>query len=167
MQLVNSSLRIGLQVLLWLVIWGVLIALPASSAFGTYFSYSQLVDISFSQCFLVNGVRGFLYLLLFAGNVLIVKKEVQRSGSANDSNAVTSLSAYVFMLVAWLCYWTTVSEMLYFFGASHFMLDCDANDMECACDNRPFLYPLYVLTSIFGCFIYTQMYRNRNKRSGI
>lgn len=155
-----ASFRIGLKILLWVVLWAVAIALPVSRAYGDYFGYSQLASMSFSQCLLTNFVRGLLYLLLFVGVAYVVRADIMgRSSGSNAHHTTTNkFAACVGVVVAWLCCWTVISEVLYVFGVSRFMSDCDAGHMECACDNRPFLYPLYVLTLAMGCYYFTKLY---------
>ncbi|MGV1017977.1 MAG: hypothetical protein ACOYBW_11450 [Fluviibacter phosphoraccumulans] len=160
MNRIDFALFTLLKVAVWTLIWGLVIVAPVSGAFASYFDYSQLMELSFQQCLLTNAVRGALYLILFAGTAYTVAKSARTSQTARYKARVVGCGA---VLIIWLFYWTLLSNVLYGLLASHFMFDCDANDMECVCDNFTFLYPLYIITAALGCIYYVHIYRNLAK----
>lgn len=161
---INVALKTSLTLTGWLVIWGLLIALPVGRYFGQFFGYAEAVELTFLQCLSANAVRGILYLLLFAGISYIVGNGIKKLNECAGSIAAWHYVQVVGIVVLWVAFWTVVSGILYSLSASHFMGNCDTSDMECSCENGKFLYPLYILTSLLGCFYFARLYHQRKGR---
>ncbi len=159
---------------LWFVLWAIIAAM-GSAIFGNpelWLNHNETL----SSCLPPNLIRSGLYTVLFVGSMLIArhfylngtslevkflaKPKFQHLLKTAKSHLVTSKNQNGFwlkmvgvlgLILTWLFCWFMVSEVLYFFTASNFMGDCDVGDMECHCDNRLYLTPIFAVTAILGC----------------
>lgn len=177
-------MAVSLLSLLWLAVW-TFIALYTSSLYSSLFSYSKS-SASFYQCLNINLFRTGLYLVLFYGQLLIFKavgggqsglvdyfkipfsiaamkiNVIQLKGLKNQQ-AATNLKLIIKNLI-WISYWYIVSDIIFWLTASHFMGDCDDGDLECTCNNLPYLFPVFLTTLLIGCLFIT--YSNYKKNKG-
>jgi hypothetical protein len=172
--MIRSSLLAISASALWLLLWIVAFAIPVGNGYGNYFEYADK-HVGTLQCLQTNSVRIALYLILFAGVMYIAKWAFLRERSFGLPLLSTAYLAYCLriareggrlrcdqphsgrtvlkalaLVLVWLLFWGIVSDGLYFFGASHFMGDCDSGDMECNCNNFAFLGPSFLFSASIG-----------------
>jgi hypothetical protein len=175
MSKIKSIAALSLLTLLWLVVWA-FIALYAASLYSSVFSYSS-IRASFSQCLHINLFRTGLYLVFFYGQLLIFKAVAGGQSGLVDyfkipfiidsirinltqlkelktQPARTNIKLLIKNLI-WVSYWYFISFSIYWSSASHFMWDCDDGDLECTCNNLPYLLPAFLGTLIVGCLFIT------------
>jgi hypothetical protein len=175
MSKIKSIAALCLLTLLWILAWS-FIALYASSIYSTVFSYSS-IRASFYQCLNINLFRTGLYLFFFYGQLLIFKAVAGRESRLADyfkisfsiaaiktnltllkglknQQAGTNLKLTIKNLI-WISYWYIVSDIIFWLTASHFLGDCDDGDLECTCNNLPYLIPVFLTTLLIGCLFIT------------
>jgi hypothetical protein len=177
----KSLLAISLLSLFWLLVW-VIVALYATSLYASVFSYSS-IRASFYQCLHINLFRTVLYLVFFYGQLLIFKAFAGRQSgimsyfklafsitsiktnlihlkALKHSNTETKLKLLI-KNILWVSYWYFISFSIFWSTASHFMGDCNDGDLECTCNNLPYLLPAFLATLLIGCLFITV--KNQNK----
>ena len=181
MSKIKSIAALSLLSLLWLLVWACF-ALYAASLYSSAFSYSG-IRASYYQCLNINLFRTGLYLVLFYGQLLIfkavaggqtrlvdyfkipfsftsIKACINQLNDMKNQAARTNLKLIIKNLI-WISYWYIVSAIIFWLTASHFMGDCDDGDLECTCNNLPYLLPAFLTTLIVGCLFIT--YSNYKK----
>lgn len=179
---IKSIAALCLLSLLWLLVW-TFIALFAASLYSSVFSYST-IRANFYQCLQINLFRSSLYLVFFYGQLLIFKAVAGgQSGIADyfkmpfsvaairinltqlkelkTQPARTNLKLIIKNLI-WVSYWYFISFSIFWLSASHFIGDCDNGDLECTCNNLPYLLPAFLVTLIVGSLFIT--YSNYKKK---
>lgn len=169
--------------LLWLVVWAC-IALYATSLYSSVFSYSS-IRASFYQCLHINLLRTGLYLFFFYGQLLIfktvaggpsglvehltipfsfavIKTNLIHLKNLKNQQTGANLKLLVKNLI-WISYWYIVTVIIFWLTASHFMGDCDDGDLECTCNNLPYLLPVFLTTLLIGCLFLTVTNLKKNK----
>lgn len=178
--------RALVQSALWLVLWTILIAQPIGRLVSSTFQYA-IIEMSDLQCMTVQSIRIILYAILYLGMLLILQYNILKGtpvqqpffsdlkirqlytkngnipfrtrSNIPERGARYGLIASLLGLNAfWLAAWTLISVGLYFLGAGHFMGNCDEIDMECSCNNLPYLAPAFLVTAIFGCALLSMRY---------
>jgi hypothetical protein len=181
MSKIKSIAALCLLTLLWLLAWAYF-ALYAASLYSSVFGHSRFTA-SFYQCLHVNLFRTVLYLVFFYGQLLVFKAVaggqsglvdyfkipfsfgsiktciIQLNGLKNQT-AQINLKLIIKNLI-WISYWFIVSTIIFWLTASHFMGNCDDGDLECSCNNLPYLLPAFLATLIVGCLFIT--YSNYKK----
>jgi hypothetical protein len=182
MSKIKSIAALCLLTLLWLLVWAV-IALYTASLYSSLFSYSS-IRTSFYQCLHINLFRTGLYLVFFYGQLLVFKAVAGGQSALVDyfkipfsiaairikltqlkelktQPARTNLKLIIKNLI-WISYWYIVSTTIFWLTASHFMGDCDAGDLECTCNNLPYLLPAFLVTLTVGSlFIMVTNFKKR------
>ena len=183
MSKLKSLLTLCLISSLWLVVWACF-ALFATSLYSSAFSYSS-IRASYYQCLHVNLFRTVLYLVFFYGQLLVfkvvaggqsalvdffkipfsiaaIKTNVIKLKGQKNQLAGTNPTLIVKNLI-WISYWYFISFSIFWSTASHFMGDCDDGDLECTCNNLPYLLPAFLATMLLGClFITASNYKKNN-----
>ena len=182
MSKIKSIAALCLLTLLWLLVWAV-IALYTASLYSSLFSYSS-IRASFYQCLHVNLFRTVLYLVFFYGQLLIfkavaggqsrlvdyfkipfsfavIKRNLLQLNGLKNQPPNSNLKLLIKNLI-WISYWYFISFTIFWSTASHFMGDCDYGDLECTCNNLPYLLPVFLTTLLIGCLFIT--YSNYKKR---
>ncbi len=172
---VKSITALCLLTLLWLVVWA-FIALYAASFYSSVFSYSR-ITASFYQCLNINLFRTGLYLVLFYGQLLIfkavaggqsrlvdyfkipfsfavIKRNLLQLNGLKNQPPNSNLKLLIKNLI-WISYWYFISFTIFWSTLGHFMGDCDDGDLECTCNNLPYLLPVFLTTLIVGCLFIT------------
>ncbi len=182
MSKIKSVAALCLLTLLWLLAWAYF-ALNAASLYSSVFANSRFTA-SFYQCLHVNLFRTVLYLVFFYGQLLVfkavaggqsgiaeyfkipfsiaaIKTNITRLKGLKNQQAGTNLKLIIKNLI-WVSYWYFISFSIFWLSASHFMGDCDNGDLECTCNNLPYLLPAFLVTLIVGCLFIT--YSNYMKK---
>ncbi|MEY3755711.1 MAG: hypothetical protein RLY27_2331 [Pseudomonadota bacterium] len=149
----------------WLFIW-IFFAETTSTVYSYHFSRSSEVA-SLYQCININAFRSFLYLILFYGQLLIIKTTHEKINLRNffklyiciqELRLLTEMTFRKLLkiskkVIVWIFYWTILSWLIFWFTSSHFLGDCDNGDLDCTCNNFKLLFPVFIITLIAG-FIY-------------
>lgn len=181
----KSLLALCLLTLIWLLIWS-FFTLNAATLYSSQFNYSQITASPY-QCLHVNLFRSVLYLTLFYGQLLIFKAissgkmkfadyfkfTFKRTAVISNliilkdlrNQSISNNLKLILKNIVWIFYWYSLSLMLYWFTSDHFMGDCDDGDLECTCNNIPYLLPVLVVTLLIGCIYITSMNYQKNKGS--
>ncbi len=175
MSKIKSIAALCLLTLLWLLVWAV-IALYTASLYSSLFSYSS-IRASFYQCLHVNLFRTVLYLVFFYGQLLIfravaggqsrlvdyfkipfsfavIKRNLLQLNGLKNQPPNSNLKLLIKNLI-WISYWYFISFTIFWSTLGHFMGDCDDGDLECTCNNLPYLLPAFLTTLIVGCLFVT------------
>jgi hypothetical protein len=182
MRIFKSLIIVSLLSLLWMLLWACF-ALFSASLYSSLFSYSS-ISASFYQCLHINLFRTGLYLVLFYGQLVIINafsvaqprivdyfkipfsfdsiktSFIQLVGLKNQQ-ASDNLNLLIKNLI-WISYWYFISFTIFWSTLGHFMGDCDDGDLECTCNNLPYLLPAFLITLIVGSLVITSTNYKKN-----
>jgi hypothetical protein len=83
-------------------------------------------------------------------SISAIKTNVIKLKVLKNQLAGTNLKLIIKNLI-WISYWYIVSSIIFWISAGHFMADCDDRDLECTCNNLPYLLPIFLTTLLIGC----------------
>ncbi len=156
--------------LVWITFWA-LLSLKETSFYLNFFDNS-VITTNWQKCLGINALRSFNYLLLFFGQMLIIKWafrakklslmfKLESIGKQFKEMPWWNTLKLLSISSVWLIYWANLSITIFFFSVSNFMGDCDNGDLECSCNNISYLIPVFIVTLIFGFLFIVRIYLSK------